>query len=49
MLIIDMLNATGSLFLLICSLLCVFAISQNRVRRKIRAYRLMLLSRVIDF
>ena len=49
MLIIDMLSAAGCLFLLICTLLCVFGISQNRGRRKVRAYRLMLLSRVIDF
>jgi len=48
MLIIDMLSAAGCLLLLICSLLCVLAISQNRGRRKDRAYRLTLLSRVID-
>jgi hypothetical protein len=49
MLIIDLLKAGGCFLLLICSLLCVLAISQNRGRRKVRAHRLTLLSRVIDF
>ena len=49
MLITDLLRAVGPCFLLICSLLCAFAISQNRGRRKLRTYRLMLLSRVINF
>jgi hypothetical protein len=49
MLIIDMLSATGALFLLICTVLCVFAINQGRGRRKARAYKQMLFTRVMYF
>jgi hypothetical protein len=49
MLIIDILAATGSLCLLICALLNVFAISQGRGRRKVQNYKQMLFTRVMDF
>lgn len=47
MLIIDLLRATASVFLLICAVLCVFAISQNRGRRKIRELKQILVARVM--
>ena len=49
MLIIDILAATGSLCLLICALLNVFAIGQGRGRRRLRIYKQMLFTRVMDF
>ena len=49
MLIIDMFRATGTLFLLVCTILCAFAVGQNRGRRKLRAYRQMLFTRVMYF
>jgi hypothetical protein len=49
MLIIDILTATGTLFLLICALLNVFAINQGRGRRKLRTYKQMLFARVMEF
>jgi hypothetical protein len=49
MLIIDILTASGTLFLLICALLNVFAISQGRGRRKVQAYKQMLFARVMDY
>jgi len=49
MLIIDILTVTGSLFLLICALLNVFAISRDRDRRKLRTYKQMFFARVMDF
>jgi hypothetical protein len=49
MLIVDLLRAAGCFFLLICAVLCVFGISQDRGRRKLRAYKQMLFTRVMDF
>jgi hypothetical protein len=49
MLIIDMLTATGALFLLACAVLCVCAINQGRGRRKLQAYKHMLFTRVMYF
>jgi hypothetical protein len=49
MLIVNMLMITGSFFLMICALLCVFAVGQGRGRRKLRAHKQMLFARVMDF
>jgi hypothetical protein len=49
MLIFDLFNLGGSISLLICTALCAAAISQNRSRRKLSAYKQMLFERVLHF
>jgi hypothetical protein len=49
MLVVNMLTTAGSFFLMICALLCVFAIGQGRGRRKLRAHKQMLFARVMNF
>ena len=47
--LIDMLTATGSFFLLICAILCIAGLNQDRGRRKLQAYKQMLFARVMYF
>ena len=44
--LVDVSVAMGSVFLLVCSVVCVAAIRSGHVRRKLRA---VVLGRVLDF
>jgi hypothetical protein len=47
MLIVDVFIGVGSIFLLACSILCVFVIRQGRGRRKLREHRQSVLNRML--
>jgi hypothetical protein len=49
MLIFDLFNLSGSVSLLICTVLCTVAVGQGRTRRKLLAYKQMLFERVLHF
>ena len=44
--IIDVLRALGAVALLICSMVCIAAIRQGQVRRKLLTFRRMLVDRL---
>jgi hypothetical protein len=46
MLIIDIFGLVGSLALLLCAMLCVFAIRKGRLRR---IFKRLLLARILQF
>jgi hypothetical protein len=47
MLIVDVFMGVGAIFLLACSILCVFAIRQGQGRRKLRERRRSMLNRML--
>ena len=49
MLIIDVFNAAGSVALLVCAIVCSFAVKQGQVRRKAREFKQFFLARVLEF
>jgi hypothetical protein len=46
MIILDVLRVLGSVALLVCSIVCIAAIRQGQVRRRLLSFRRMLVNRV---